>query len=74
MNKLSERQTEVYNFIYDYINLKGYAPSISDISKGLYISKPVAKKYIDILTDKGYIKHTPFIARSIVIIKQIKAS
>ena len=67
--KLSERQKEVLLFINNYIIDNGYAPSINDIAKGLYISKPVAKKHIDNLQLKGYIKHTPHIARSIVIIK-----
>ena len=74
MKKLTDRQKEVYIFIYDYINMNGYSPSLSDISKGLYISKPVVKKHIDALTEKEYIKHTPYIARSIVIINHIKAS
>jgi len=49
-------------------------PSLNDIAKGIYASKPVAKKHIDALIYKGYIKHTPHIARSIVINSEIKIS
>ena len=34
---------------------KGYSPSLREIAQGLYISKPVAKKHLDALIDKGYI-------------------
>ena len=72
--KLTERQIETYNFIYDYILNNGYSPSLKDVSKGIFASKPVAKKHIDALIEKGYIKQTPHIARSIVIINKIKIS
>ena len=70
-NKLTDRQTETFNFIIDYIFSKGFPPSVSEIAKGIYASKAVAQKHIEALTDKGYIKHVPRVARSITILKFI---
>lgn len=67
--ELTERQKETLDFINNYINNYGYSPSLNDVAKGIYASKPVAKKHLDALEIKGFIKHTPHIARSIVINK-----
>lgn len=68
--ELTERQKECYDFICDYIKQNGYAPSLREISKGIYCSKPVAQRHLCNLIDKGYVKYTPRTARSIVILKQ----
>lgn len=67
--QLTERQTEVLCFIENYIKQHGYSPSLREISKGVFVSKPVAQKHIMNLYDKGYIQITPRTARSIVILK-----
>ena len=69
--ELTERQKETLLFINNYISINGYSPSLNDVAKGIYASKPVAKKHLESLEIKGYIKHTPNIARSIVILQKI---
>ena len=69
VDKLTERQKDVYNFIKDYHFKKGYSPSLREIAQGVYCSKPVAQKHLLALIDKGYITYTPRTARSIVILQ-----
>lgn len=70
-NNITERQKETYKFIFNFMINKGYSPSLREIAQGLYISKPVAKKHLDALIDKGYISIVPRTARSITIKKII---
>lgn len=67
--ELTERQQETFDFIKDYINKNHYSPSLRDVAKGIYASKPVAQKHINALIEKGYIINTPRTCRSIVILK-----
>ena len=67
--ELTDRQKDTLTFICLYILKTGYSPSLREIAQGLYISKPVAVRYIKALESKGYIKHTPNIPRSIVVLK-----
>ena len=70
-NKITERQRETYKFIFEFMFKHGYSPSLKEIANGLYISKPVAKKHLDALIEKGYISIVPRTARSITIKKII---
>ncbi len=62
----TKRQLEVLRFIREYIEWHGYAPSLREISTHLGISGPQnARKHIDALEKKGYIKRTAKLARGI---------
>ena len=59
---------EVFEFIHDFIESKGYGPSYKEIMEGCNISsKSMVSRYIDTLVEEGAIEHTPGIARSIRI-------
>ena len=65
--ELTERETEVLNFIISYRERKGYSPSLREICKGCYIgSTNGASYFIDRLVTKGAIDYAPRIPRSIV--------
>ena len=64
--EMTEREKELYQFICDFITIHKYAPSVRDMSKGLYISVTVVKKHLDNLVAKGYLYYTPKIARSYI--------
>ena len=66
MCKLTDKEKEVYIFICEFIKSHSFPPSIRDIAKGCFICKTGAKKYVDILIDKGYLDYTPNIARSYI--------
>lgn len=70
-NKLTERQTDTLMFIMNFIIQKGFSPSLNEIAKGIYVSKPVAQRHITALISKGYLTHTPNTNRSYVIKKVI---
>jgi len=56
-NKLTEKQKKVLEFINEYANFNGYPPSIRDIAEHFNIKSPSgAKKHIDVLVRKGYLK------------------
>jgi len=64
----TKRQEEVLSFIREHIEWHGYAPSLREISTHLGISGPQnARKHIEALEKKGYIKRTPRLARGIEI-------
>lgn len=66
MNELTERQQEVYNFITQFIEEKGYSPSFREIMKGCYFgSISTVAGYIDRLVKKGVIAYTPYTPRTI---------
>lgn len=68
MKELTEREKTIYNFICDYHKTHGYSPCIREIQKGVYLQSPnQIHRYINQIAEKGYIKITPHIARSIVI-------
>ncbi len=64
----TKRQEEVLSFIREHIEWHGYAPSLREISTHFGISGPQnARKHIEALEKKGYIKRTPRLARGIEI-------
>jgi repressor LexA len=70
MNDLSPRQAEIYQFIQDFHQQNGYAPTFREIADGIGQSLSSAAAYITALGDKGYVAWEPKIARSIRIVKQ----
>lgn len=66
---LTERQTEVLEFISDYITINGFAPSNQDIASAFGFSVNAAADHLGALEKKGAIKRTPRVSRSIVLIE-----
>jgi len=62
----TKRQLEVLDFIRQHIEWHGYAPSLREISARLEIRGPQnARKHIEALEKKGFLKRTPRRARGI---------
>lgn len=69
---MTEREQEIFNFIRDYINNEGISPSIRDICKGIHVTSPSGvMRHINNLSNKGFIKHHPKIARGIALYSQL---
>ena len=67
---LTKRQSEVLNFVKEHIEDRGFAPSLRDICLFLHINGPNnARKHLDSLENKGYIKREPRKSRAIEILE-----
>ncbi len=63
---LTKRQEEIYRFIKDHIEAKGYAPSIAEIGKQFELSSPATvHKHLTHLENKGLIQRQQHLSRAI---------
>ncbi len=71
---LTKRQKQILDFIQEFTDEKGYAPSYREIGQhfGLSSSATVAE-HVQTLQEKGYLKTDPNEARSIEIIENERA-
>ncbi|WP_448374786.1 transcriptional repressor LexA [Fervidobacterium sp.] len=58
MRNLTERQQQVFEFIKDFITMKGYSPSVRDVARHFKMTPRGAQQHIIALEKKGYIKRT----------------
>lgn len=66
MQKLTEKEKQIYKYIVDCISNDGYSPSVRDICNALGIkSTSTVHLYIGKLKDKGYLKKSDNISRSL---------
>jgi repressor LexA len=65
MEKLSNRQTEVYDFIKLYFDEHGFCPSLADIARGLNLHESTIAAYVKILKEKGVVTSDYRVARSL---------
>lgn len=66
---LTDRQMEVLGFIRESIETRGYPPTLRDICAHLQINGPAnAKKHLDALERKGFIKRSSNRSRAIEVI------
>ncbi len=71
MEKITKKQERVFSFLLEYIEKNGYPPSVRNISSALKLAGPnSAKKFLDILERKKYIRRSHGISRAIEIIKK----
>jgi repressor LexA len=71
--KLTEKQARVFKFIRKYKEESGYPPTVREITENLGLSGPnSAKKFLDILERKGWIKKTAKSSRAIEILSEAK--
>ena len=66
---LTERQKSVFSFLKDFLKKKGYPPTVREIAGHFKMAGPKgAKKHLDRLAAKGYIKKLPGCSRAIEIL------
>lgn len=69
MEKLTERQSEVLDFIKSYIAKHGYPPAVREIGSALGLKSPATtQSHIIALESKGYIRKTNSKYRSLEIV------
>ena len=63
---MTERQADVLKFIKDFIKIRGFSPSYTDIAVGLGMkSKSNIHRLVHNLREQGLIKMKPYVVRSI---------
>lgn len=62
---LTQRQRDAYEFIKDYLNRNGIAPSVRELAEQMGVQINSAAGYIKALLNKGYLTATPGKARSL---------
>lgn len=67
---VEEMTDQVYRYIADYIQERGFPPSTREIAQGCYISRGVVTRYLDRLELSGRIRRTPGRARSIQLLDE----
>src|SRR5215831_17619793 len=68
-SQLTERQREIYDFIREKIESRGFGPTVREIGEGFEISSPNGVMcHLKALEKKGLIKRTGFRARAIQLI------
>lgn len=68
MREMTERQSEILEFIIGYVERNGYSPVVSEIAYRFDIKPNAARDHILALERKGMIKRTHNIGRSIVVL------
>jgi len=67
---LTPRQKKVLDFLIEYITSRGFPPTVREIGVHLGISGPKgAKKFLDILERKGYIRRLSKSSRAIEVLR-----
>lgn len=68
---ISETRDSILKFIQDFINDRGYAPTVRDIVKGCGLSSTaVVQHHLNILEREGYIRRDPQVVRSIQLVER----
>lgn len=71
--ELTKKQTQILNFINDFMSSHDYSPSYREIMSGLGLSSVSAvSEHIDNLVMKGALKKVPGAARSLEIVDSNK--
>jgi len=68
-NSLTRKQERVLRFLKDFLNRHGYPPTVREIAHHLKMAGPhSAKRFLDMLEEKGYIHRIAKSSRAIEII------
>lgn len=70
MKGLTERQTEIANFIEYFFNTNGYAPSLRDISRHFGFSPKAAYDHLRALEKKNVIKTADNLPRGMALLRR----
>jgi len=63
---LTPGQKKYLEFIFKFIELKGYSPSLKDIAGNFNKSLSTAQHFVDVLGKKGYLRKTKYKSRAIL--------
>lgn len=66
----TEIADNMLDFIEQYVEAEGMAPSLREIADGCYVSYATVVRYLDILQAQGCIKRDPHKARSVRILQR----
>ena len=70
LKPLTDTQQKILSFICDFIEENSYSPTSKEIMTHCNFNSPnAAYEHLKWIEKKGYIKRTPKIARSIVVLK-----
>ena len=62
----SERETQILDFIAEFVAERGFPPTVREIGEGLGLSSPgTVHAYLTNLVDAGYIERVPGSPRAI---------
>lgn len=68
-DKLSKRQTAIYEFICDYTKERGYPPSVREIGAAVGLASPsTVHMHLKVLQERGYIKRDSKKPRTIEVV------
>lgn len=68
MARISQRRQQILSFIREFIERKGYPPTVRDILHSCHISSPaVVQHHLKVLENEGHISREPGIRRSITL-------
>jgi repressor LexA len=68
MRSLTERQEEIYTYLLEYLDERGYPPSIRDIMRAFGFKSPkAAADHLAALERKGFIRRAPELSRAIEV-------
>jgi repressor LexA len=71
LNQLTERQRDIYAFIRDKIEIRGYGPTVREIGQAFEIRSPNGVMcHLKALEKKGLIKREGFSARAITLVNR----
>ena len=72
MSKLSKRQSEVLNFVKNFVKDSDYSPSCREIAEGVGLSSPsTVHQHLQSLKSKGYLKIGQEEARGIALTSKV---
>ena len=66
---MSEQQQATLDFIRDFTEEKGYAPTEAEIGRWFGLSQQAASSRVETLERNGFIRRTPGVHRSIRLVK-----
>lgn len=73
MNNLTDKQFEVLIYIKEFINRRGFSPTVREIAKLINVSSPATvHTHLKNLVKKGYISYQSKSSRTIRVIKEMK--
>jgi len=71
MTRTSNTRWRILNFIRNFLDKQGYAPTVRDIARGCNISTPsVVQYHLNTLEQQGYIHRDPEVFRSIQLVER----
>lgn len=73
MEKLTDKQKEIFDCISNFIDEHGYSPSIRELCKLSNRKSPcTVKNHLNVLRRKGYVTFVPNMNRTVRIIKEVE--